>query len=980
MWQVLVLTSTALEVHDVRSSKLVEQVPFDAWSLVSPILSHTISGSVSYGDAIMEVAHSVRVYKGKIFTLGQTEVQVGTLLTWADRILSFVQEGDFLSAIELTRSYYVGEIPGNKNGLPESPEQLKEVVGGKMRELMAASARYAFSEDRMTDETHRTPDGRGVDRTSLFEGLVKTCAKACIVLDDYEFLFEDLFQYYDDHGIERIFLSQLEPLVLDGVIHRIPPRITQRLVALHEDNNRPELAERIIWHIDSDCLDVNQAVTLCQKHRLYDALIYVFTRAMKDFVSPVVELLGLVRKVQQFRKAKSENLPMTAHSDDESIEPVVMDAYKIYPYLANTLSGLSYPSAEALPDEEAHQAKNEVYTFVFSGRSSVWPSEDGGKLVLTADEENGVEPTYPYTRLLLRFDPEAFLHTLDLAFEDAFLNDETRGVNRLVIVKILLEILSSPDLSHAEITFVNIFVARNVPKYPQFIQVPPSALHNILIGLAQDPDEGSREDRQLAAEYLLSAYTPHEGDRIISLFESAGFYRILRSWYHQDRKWSPLLLTYLDDRSLPRSDVFPFIDDVLDAAKRYSKGALPPDVQTSLTNSLPTLLDSSVVSTAALLDKHVPDLHELAMETLHHHSDQDRFVYLRYLLGPPPTGDEEGLIPFRMGGPSPHVRPSLQRKYLALSCQFDPSAVISAIRYLPADFLNTTDIVQICQEYSVYDAVIWTLDRAGKPLEALSKVEEFEKILSTRLAEGLSNVHAHTEERIADSLHSLEAIGRPAVAMCLRYSQSTSTSEVPLEDMWYQLLRCRIDSVQRVAAFYPSERNNTANQELTNNDELEVRQQTLSALRRMLQETFTALMTISSAKAVSLPRLFKRLLTATSASHVSKPTLYAEFRTLFTGMLESYRSDSDMLMITKHLVDGDLFSTIENLAQERSRGWSPSQGTCRSCGESLLINKSAAITSQSASVAVPVIVSRTGSIHHSRCLPPTHPSNSNGIH
>ena len=93
-------------------------------------------------------------------------MQVGTLLTWADRILSFVEKGDFLSAIELTRSYYVGEAPGNRNGLPDKPEELRDVVGEKMRELMDASAHYAFSEERLTDETHVTPDGRGVDRTA----------------------------------------------------------------------------------------------------------------------------------------------------------------------------------------------------------------------------------------------------------------------------------------------------------------------------------------------------------------------------------------------------------------------------------------------------------------------------------------------------------------------------------------------------------------------------------------------------------------------------------------------------------------------------------------------------------------------------------------------------------------------------------------------------------------------------------------------
>ena len=65
----LVLTLTTLEVYDVHTAKLVEHVLFDAWSLVSPILGHTTTGTVEYMDAVTEVAHSVRSYKGKIFLL-----------------------------------------------------------------------------------------------------------------------------------------------------------------------------------------------------------------------------------------------------------------------------------------------------------------------------------------------------------------------------------------------------------------------------------------------------------------------------------------------------------------------------------------------------------------------------------------------------------------------------------------------------------------------------------------------------------------------------------------------------------------------------------------------------------------------------------------------------------------------------------------------------------------------------------------------
>ena len=60
---------SGFEIYDIRTFKLVEREPFDAWTLVSPVLSHTTNGTITYSDAVSEVAHSVRVYKGKIFLL-----------------------------------------------------------------------------------------------------------------------------------------------------------------------------------------------------------------------------------------------------------------------------------------------------------------------------------------------------------------------------------------------------------------------------------------------------------------------------------------------------------------------------------------------------------------------------------------------------------------------------------------------------------------------------------------------------------------------------------------------------------------------------------------------------------------------------------------------------------------------------------------------------------------------------------------------
>ncbi|KAJ7072283.1 Golgi CORVET complex core vacuolar protein 8-domain-containing protein [Mycena amicta] len=932
--QVVVLTATTLSLFDTRQSKLVENVPFDGLSLVSPTLGSTVNGSVPYADSVGDVAHSIRVYKGKIFLLGREHVQAGTLLTWADRILAFVEEGDFLSAIDLARSYYVGDAPGNSNGLPDDPQSRKDVVGQKMRELMVASSRYAFSEDRMTDATHVTLDGRGVDRTAMFEGLVASCARACIALRDMDFLFEELFQQYEDTGITRIFLLQLESFVLSSEVRLVPPRITQRLVALHDQDGRPDLVERVIWHIDPSCLDINQAIHLCQSHQLYDALIYVYTRALRDYVAPIVTLLGLIRRVQQYRRAHPDPLP-----EGHPMESMILDAYKIYPYLANCLSGLSYPSEEPLPEDEAQQAKKDVYTFLFFGRSSMWPPGEGGKLVLTCDEEGTAEPTYPYARLLLRFDSESFLHSVDIAFEDSYLNDESQGISRLVVIRILLEIISSGNMPPSDVTFTNIFIARNVPKYPQFLQtLQPSLLHGILVRLAEDPDPDTREDRQLAAEYLLSVYNPHESDRIIYLFDLAGFYRILRTWYRQEHQWVPLLSTYFDDRDLLSTELFRNVDDVLDNSSKTTNGILPPEIMETVAAALPHLLQISLTSTAALVDKYAPDLHEVALNEFGEVGDRQRFVYLRHLLGPSTSDDDH-----RAPGPSLKPPKHLRQLYISLECRYHPREVTKVLQYFPPDLLDWPDVIQLCEESEAYEAVVWALNYRGDPRDALAKAETFEKRLTLRIVESFSG--SVSEAALEKDLETLRALGQTGVEICLERSQGVSATEVPLEDIWFQLLSSQINSVQSVSA--------CASEPLPGQDK--VLEETLSALRSLVQSTFGALVSISSTRAVSFPRLFKRLVT--SATDASTGTQYTEFRTILTAMLESYRSDGDMLAISKKLVDRDLFDTIANAMKERARGWAPNGLHCVVCGKLL----------HGGEGLMQIVVPRTGRIYHRAC-------------
>ncbi|KAI0246475.1 hypothetical protein BJV78DRAFT_1254617 [Lactifluus subvellereus] len=64
-------------------------------------------------------------------------------------------------------------------------------------------------------------------------------------------------------------------------------------------------------------------------------------------------------------------------------------------------------------------------------------------------------------------------------------------------------------------------------------------------------------------------------------------------------------------------------------------------------------------------------------------------------------------------------------------------------------------------------------------------------------------------------------------------------------------------------------------------------------------------------------------------------TRYPEFRTVLTGMMEAYRAEGDMLVITKRMLDRDVFETVEMAA--RARGWGSRVGTCAGCRRPLLM-------------------------------------------
>lgn len=876
---------------------------------------------------------------------GQDELRVGTLLSWADHILNLVKAGDMLGSIDLAREYYTSTARGSTYGLPPDP---RPVVGAKIEELMASSARFAFSEQRMRDGS-----GAGAD-PGLYPALVGVCARACAAMDDMTFLYEELWEMYADHGVGAIFLDALAPLVLGGTISsNVPPVVAQRLVMRCDERGEYALAERLIWHIDPECIDVNHAIGMCQRHGLYDALIYVYTAGLRDYVSPLVELLSLIRTIQRRRKEEAGSEALAAY-----LEEAVPNAYKTFDYLRSVLSGTSYPSKRPI-EQGADEAKAAVYAFLCFGRSSTW----AGALVLTAEDEGGTEPTYPYIRQLLRFDAEALLDALDLAFEDSYLNAPHEAVSRQVIVTILLDVLfassspsgsGTPGIPESAASFIRIFVARNVPKYPQFIHLAPRSQHRVLVELARDSDPGTREDRQLAAEFLLSAYTSsdEDGRELHEEFRRAGFFRILRAAYRSEGRWAELVEAYVQDPGVGPGELFAGLQEALRRAGASGSETEGPggECVKLVERYLDVLLRLGLVQTAGLLDEFVPRVHGRAVALLE--QEHLRFKYLRALVQPhlawePDDNDNdndeaEAVIDRPVPPASTHLGPELRREYLSLICQAEPEEVLPLLESDAGAAFGADEVREVCARYGLLNVVVWAIDRDVGALAAIKRLDELEREQSTQLVEGMSP-NAPYEGNLDEVITRLEALSKMGVRVCEKAGQ---------EEAWFRLLRSQIRTLQSVVAIDPNS-------------------QHAQLLRAILQHTFSSLTARTSTQELSFPKLFRRLLDASEDGLVRTKNTYTEFRLILTGMLETYRAEGDVLGITRRLVEQDLFEVMQEHLVARQRGWRSIVPICAGCNVELRTGPSddTQVASVESEDKRRLMLMASGAVYHQACAP-----------
>lgn len=447
---------------------------------------------------------TVRNSRDRLLVLGDDHsVILGSLVNWADTLVHLLSQGDHLSALARATEFYnsTDSCLLEVNGLPILAPVRKPLVKRHLLDIMTISINYLFQQ-------------RGNAATSLKLYFDIFCdlrrddptEVSMVTMPVLDAIFE---QFQD----EDVFFDTLEPYLLRGSIDVLSPTVLQALVSYYARMERGYILTEILCVLDIRLLDIDLTMQLCRKYNLRDALVYIWNYLLQDYETPFVEYINDIR-----------------------VGALDSVSCGVFTYMSYILTGRQYPTDRLIGLEMELKARKSICKYLFSNTIV-----DGA---LTTDNDS----IFPYLLMFLRFDSFEMLSTLNEFFEDTVLNDnEGILLNRQYIIEALLDIFDthSQEFNTRDRCQLGIFIARNYPKYSQFIRLSDSTLDGIIDDLCSNTDDDILDDCQLALQSLISEYEPEIDPVLIAKIQAAKFYDVLMGIYRTEMRYSNVLESWL---------------------------------------------------------------------------------------------------------------------------------------------------------------------------------------------------------------------------------------------------------------------------------------------------------------------------------------------------------------------------------------------------------------------------------------------------
>ncbi|CAG0889726.1 unnamed protein product [Cyprideis torosa] len=630
----------------VRSQEEVEILDLSSIEMIygsSSFKGLATGGNVSPAMAMIgerACFYSIACVGNQLLFVGRRSVHVLAVRTWTERIDHLVANRHPKEAIALAMSFYQ-EKGKAVVGLSGSKKKRKESVAKKLLSLILS---VLEDENFSNSSSSNSLAQKTLSHMQYCKDLVGLAVEYLIILGRSDVLFGSAWDLISPFQVAKdAYLEALEPFVLNEEFVDIPPQIVQEYVDHFERHRNFQALEASLVHLPISSLDLHQVLKLCRKHSLYEAILSIHARGMKDYLGPLEELLLTLKEALDNGEPLSNDLIVLGN--------------KLLVYVSCCLSGLAYPVGVIPSEEERRQVKYEVFTCLTTLHSPNAPDE---------------ERAYPFLRTFLRFDTQAFLNVLSLAFEEPEFSSSESGLQRKqrtvdVLIKIILN-GENADSTSIQMGYLSMFLARQLSLPPPTIVVSRDVLQKMIAHLC-DSSSGDHTSREEGLLMLVNSRVDL-GDQsvLLRMAEKAKFYRLCESLYMERGEYEQVLRCYIVDPRR-RDQSFSLVRKELLRGERYH--------QTThvVRKHFPDLVEIDTEKSARLaLDFFAPILHDL-LATLSDSADLE-FKFLDAVVTTWPTVASASTSSVISSGPlSPYPPSDISAKYVRLLCHKNPSAV-----------------------------------------------------------------------------------------------------------------------------------------------------------------------------------------------------------------------------------------------------------------------------------------------------------------
>ncbi|XP_077997967.1 vacuolar protein sorting-associated protein 8 homolog isoform X1 [Glandiceps talaboti] len=866
---VTVDTTERLHVIDVRTEEELEVIDLVDVELVygtSYFKSLATGGNVSKALALAgehACYQSIVSYTGQLLFVGTKSVHVMTMRTWKERIDLLVKQSKFKDALTLALSFYTGRAKAVV-GLIGGQYKRRKAVADKILDLLFTYVDLSL--------TQQCPERGTIEVLEHhFQEVVPLCVEYCLTLQKTDILFSTLYEKFSEDTIAKgVFLECLEPYILNDKLVSITPIVMKAFVEHYELKGMLQNVEACIVHMDVASLDIHQVVSLCWAHGLYDAILYIYNKGMSDYVTPLEELLTVLQSaIKSSRQLTDEQIKL---------------GNKLLVYISCCLAGRAYPFGD-IDEESVHTVKESVF-----------------KCITTLHTKNRKEDetAYPHLKTLLQFDTREFLNVLALAFEEPEF-DSPEGMypytvqSRQHVVDILLQIMvESIGFSPTEIGCLFTFLARQMAKHENSIQVNRLLFEQVLEFLSNPDDESRHEERQQALLELLNAGGLQQVNesRLLTLAENARFYRVCELLYDRRRDYFKILECYLKD-SARQHQAFFFVHGVMSEGfyTQEEKDALQQQVIQHLEELV--TIDNKAMGQLILSDLTHPIadivtkfeskpvvLYECLKGVFYHKETSGSAIHVR----------EQAMI-----------EPEVQEKYIELMCIYNINDVYTYIRN--TENYRIEETLEIVRKYKLTNATAYLLEKAGDiqgafriMLETLqAKVKSFIELTS-------KSSEDKSESDVALSFSALHASVMVLVQLCQR--NSSRLDEIERQALWFPLLDLMMSAQRRIKGSV----NNTQFEEF----------------KELTKHVLNSMMGY-----IALPAILQKTMQDPTYSSGK----FGDMRELVLGMLDTYNYEKTLLKTTNSLLNHDLHWSLANLTVAANKGLVSKDDVCHVCNK-----------------------------------------------